>query len=756
MKLRPLTTSADQADAYSMVDHALDAVNHGFSIFPCRSNGKEPACRNGLLDATHSSNKIKRHWAKNPTNNIGITTGEISDIIVLDVDGDQGKRTLRALIERNGPIPKTIQVLTGAGRHIYFKHPGQPVRNSAGKLGPGLDVRGDGGYVIGAGSMHPSGKRYRYRLDRGPDSVEIAEAPRWLVDLLTRNPPRTARQAAPKGKPATARATAYGKAALAAEAKQVASTPVGRRNDALNRSAYKCGKLVAAGVIDEDDVLCILEDAAEEAGLNHSEIGRTIASGLEAGKRQPRSIDLSNETNASPPRAVDDNPAAAFARELAGLGCTDTDNAQRFARQHAGCAVHCAQKGWMIFDGKRWAADTSKRRVLLAQGTARSIATEAAHIDGNESRVDRARWSKMSLSKSGLDRMLDLAVPMMSAPVETFDVDPMLLNVENGTLDLRTGELRRHDPADMITRLVSVAYDPKATAPTFKRFLKKVLNDDPELYRFVKRAAGYTLTGSTKDQVFFYLKGRQKNGKSTFVNLIRDMLADYASHTPTETLLVKQYDNAIPNDLARLQGVRMVTAIESAPGKQLDEARVKAVTGGDPVTARFLRGEYFQFFPHFKLWFVANDDPRVRSTDDALWRRIRVIPFDVVIPDDECDPDLPAKLRAELPGILAWAVQGGLEWQRIGLAAPASVMAATTAYRERADHLKRFLAECVMHKDGGQVPSSTFHESYRTWCMKEHEQPLNISAFNAQLTALDYTNAKTKTGRMWRGIALTR
>ncbi len=184
------------------------------------------------------------------------------------------------------------------------------------------------------------------------------------------------------------------------------------------------------------------------------------------------------------------------------------------------------------------------------------------------------------------------------------------------------------------------------------------------LMEYVQKAIGYTHTGVITEQIFFFLHGITNTSKSTIANLIRQMLGDYGVHTPTETLLSKQYDNAIPADLARLAGARMVTAIEANWNWQIDEARIKAITGGDPITARFLHQNFFEFVPEFKLWFAANDFPRVRGTDGAFWERVRVIPFRVHIPPEKRDPKLPEKLRAEWPGILAWAVRGCLKWQR--------------------------------------------------------------------------------------------
>ena len=234
------------------------------------------------------------------------------------------------------------------------------------------------------------------------------------------------------------------------------------------------------------------------------------------------------------------------------------------------------------------------------------------------------------------------------------------------------------------------------------------------------------------------------------------MLGDYGMHTPTETLMLKTYDNNIPNDLARLNGARLVTAIEAAPGRQLDDARIKAMTGGDPITARFMRAEFFEFVPTFKLWFVANDDPRVRSTDDALWRRIRVIPFDVVIPETERDPDLPDKLRAEWPGILAWAVRGCIEWQQSGLQTPDLVLAATSSYRKRADHVLRFLRECVFQEEHSETAASLVCRAYVDWCAENHERSLSTAQFKKQLEDQGYQHARVKSGSVWRQIRLRR
>jgi putative DNA primase/helicase len=274
--------------------------------------------------------------------------------------------------------------------------------------------------------------------------------------------------------------------------------------------------------------------------------------------------------------------------------------------------------------------------------------------------------------------------------------------------------------------------------------------------KFIQKAFGYSLTGITTEQVLFFVYGKSgSNGKSTLVNLFRDMLGDYGLHTPTESLLVKQYDNAIPADLARLDGARMVTAIEANFNRHLDEAKIKSITGGEPIAARFMRQNFFQFAPVLKLWLVANDQLRVRGTDDAFWRRVRVIPLTVEIPETERDPNLPTKLRAERPGILAWAVRGCLKWQHDGLGMPGAVERATSGWQKEMDHLKRFVAEQLDIAPGIKVAASQLFDLYSRWCVQHGEQSLTVQDFKAKLQeTLDITHTRIKGCSWWRGIKL--
>ena len=622
-----------------------------------------------------------------------------------------------------------------------------------------FDVRGDGGYVVAAGSLHSSGAKYRYVDGRGLEDIEVASAPKWLIDLISSAPKSTDRVAAEPTVhqiPAANvdRARAYADAARRRELDRLGKAPTHQRNDTLNRAAFKLGQLAPYSIFNITEVTDDLARVAREVGLDDHEIGPTIQSGLQAGSQHPRRLPFLKSRDrirtVEPPEKSDDDLAA----ELARLGETDTHNAQRFARRFGGNAIHTPGRGWLVYDGKRWRPDNLLQVTELAKQTARRIVDEAQHLENDAARAARSKFACQSLSKGALDRMLDLAKSLVGVEDNRLDADPWLLNVDNGTIDLRTGRRENHDPRDLLTIIAPVRANRSDKCPLFKKFLKRITGGDAGLRTFIQKAVGYSLTGSTTEQAFFFVHGKSgNNGKSTLVNLIRDMLGDYGCHTPTETLLTKQYDNSIPVDLARLAGARMVTAVEANFNRHLDEAKIKTMTGGEPIVARFMRQTLFEFNPEFKLWLVANDRPRVRGTDDAFWRRVRVIPLDIEIPPGERDPKLPEKLRAEWPGILAWAVRGCRKWQAQGLTQPPVVRSATKGWQQEMDALKKFVAEQLVIAPGLKILSSQLFDRYKKWCADHGEEALTVQDFKAKLQeTLDVTHTRTKGRSWWRGI----
>jgi len=737
----------------------LKFASKGMPILPVVPHGKKPMVPGGVYAATTDKTELKQYFQRHPDANYGVATGQVSGILVVDVDGETGRNTLSGLKAKYGELPKTVTVRTDNGRHYYFRSGGVAVRNSAGRLGEGLDFRGDGGYVVGPGSVHASGVKYQFVDGRALGEVDFAKAPKWLLDAAKAPGDKAeadieCTQPLPLAK--VERASAYAGAALRRELDRLAKAPKHQRNNTLNICAFKLGQLLPYGILSKGAVTDDLLRVALRIDLDDSEIRPTIASGLAAGQQFPRRLPF---LKADRQVATADLPGTAsgeLTKDLSKLGETDTDNAQRFAARFGHTVIYTPGRGWLVFDGRRWRPDDTHRCTELAKETARLIAEEPQYLDSDQGRASRAKFAQASLSKGALDRMIDLAESLVCAEDKSLDADLWFLNTETGTIDLRTGRRQKHDPRDLLTKIAPVAANRRAKCPTFKKFLKRIMRHDAELTSYVQKVIGYSLTGQIGEQAFFFCYGKSgRNGKSTLVNLIRDMLGDYGCHTPTETLMVKQYDNAIPNDLARLVGARMVTAVEANFNRPLDEARLKAMTGGEKIAARFMRQEYFEFLPAFKLWLVANDRPRVRGTDPALWRRVRVIPFEVEIPESECDRDLPTKLKAEWPGILAWAVRGCLKWQADGLAEPAAVRKATRRWYRAADHLNRFVGEMLISAPGHAVPASTLFDLYVHWCKRNGEEPLSIRQFKERLCEFrDMTHKESKRGSDWIGVKI--
>jgi putative DNA primase/helicase len=345
--------------------------------------------------------------------------------------------------------------------------------------------------------------------------------------------------------------------------------------------------------------------------------------------------------------------------------------------------------------------------------------------------------------------------PGIPVRIDQLDADPWLLNCHNGTIELRTGNLRPHDRADLITKLAPVSYDPAAACPYWDAFLERIL-PEPMVRSFLQRGIGYGLTGDVSEQVIFILYGTGANGKSTLLNVLLDLLGDYGKQAAPELLTVKRGE-VHPTEVADLAGCRLVSSIETEEGRRMAEALVKQLSGGDRLKARFMRQDFFEFDPTHKIFLAVNHRPVIRGTDHAIWRRIRLIPFAVTIPEAEQDKHLGDKLRLEYPGILAWAVQGCLAWQREGLGAPEQVREANEAYRNEMDVLGPFLEECCVIGKVRCVASNDLYAAYTKWCQESGEHPISQKALGERLKERGCVPGKGSQGRRtWRGLGLTR
>jgi len=436
------------------------------------------------------------------------------------------------------------------------------------------------------------------------------------------------------------------------------------------------------------------------------------------------------------------------------LALTDLGNAERFAAAHAGRLRYLRERRlWLVWNDGRWRRDTSGEAERAAKDVSRSLLAEAARLEGDESRKT-AKWALASQSEPRIRAQLALAGSEREVVVEAGDLDddPWLLACGNGVLDLRTSELREPDPEDLITRGTDVHYVPNARCDRWLSFLDEVFDGDQELIAFLKRTIGYCLTGETREHVLAVFHGSGANGKSTLVGVLRRLLGDFAVTAAFDTFM-RQRERGPRNDLARLHRARLVTAAESGEGRRIDEATVKEITGGDVIAARFLYGEFFEFQPQFKLVLVTNHRPKVDGDDDAIWRRIRLVPFEQSFEGRE-DRELAAKLEAELPGILAWAVRGCLEWQEYGLGQAGAVTRATAEYREDEDVLGAFLAErCAMH---GETPTRELREQYEAYCSDLGEKPLGASVLGKRLAKRRVRRASYDGNRekVYQGVSL--
>jgi putative DNA primase/helicase len=437
---------------------------------------------------------------------------------------------------------------------------------------------------------------------------------------------------------------------------------------------------------------------------------------------------------------------------------TDLGNSERFVDAHRDHVLWCpARKSFLVWDGKRYAWDERGEVVKLAHRTARNIFHEAAYTEDEDEQKKIAGFAAISQNTTRIRAMLTESKPYLAVDMDELDADPWLINCQNGTLDLRTGKLKDHDPADRITKIVPVDYDPDAPYPRFKQFLKETLVDDAVI-TFVKRYSGYTLTGITRERLLAILYGFGKNGKTTLVELLQDVMGDYATNTDTETLLMRKYQG-VGNDVAALKGARFVSAAEVEQGRRLAESKVKQLTGRDTVTARFLFGEPFSFRPAFKLWLSTNNKPVIQGTDDAIWDRLRLIPFTQRFDGDRQDPKLPEKLRSELAGVLAWMVEGCLEWQEHGLGEPESVREATDQYRAEMDTLAAFIEDRCVVREGVVAPATPLYKQYQMWCDDAGEKPETQKMFGMRLRERGFVSAKIKRGpykdrKGWLGIGL--
>ncbi len=588
-------------------------------------------------------------------------------------------------------------------------------------------------------------------------------------------------------------------------------TSAGTRHEARRKAAYLLGGYIAGSILDYGEARAALAAAVERNTTDFTSAMHTIDDCLTAGQeaaisledleaqrhqwleehrampqhRQLTHQDATQRQNGQQPATSDPGaPAIGDAADKGALPYSDYTNCLALVREHGQHLRYCFPwKSWLVWTGTHWQRDDTGSVHQAAKQTIKRLARHAEDLDDDAAVKALMAHVKKSLSKASLDALVRTAQDEPGIPVkpEALDMDPWLLNCTNGTLDLRTGTLRPQRQADLITKCLPIAYDPHAQCPTWEHFLWRIMGgsqgqDHPDmnagelenrckaddraraLIDFLQRAIGYTLTGSTREQCIFILHGKTKTGKSTFLATLRALLGPYGQQADMSSFMHKDRDE-VRNDLADLAGSRVVCALESQEGRRLAESLVKQLTGGvDLYKARFLFQEHFTFKPQFKIFLGTNHKPLIKDTDSAIWERIRLVPFDMQIPKPERDKTLDERLQQELPGILAWAVRGCLEWQRLGeLGEPKAVITATAQYRSDMDTIARFLEECciVDKPEIAKVKASVLASAYQAWCKRTGEVPLANRDLITDLEERGYKRARgTANQYYWHGLGL--
>ncbi|WP_300610023.1 phage/plasmid primase, P4 family [Trebonia sp.] len=413
-----------------------------------------------------------------------------------------------------------------------------------------------------------------------------------------------------------------------------------------------------------------------------------------------------------------------------------------------------AWRRWLVWDGKRWAHDSTGQAARWMKSIARRVTADALAIEDEQHRRSALSSARRGESSAGVSGALTLAGTEAGIVVtpDDLDSDPYLLNCTNGTLDLRTGELRAHDPADLLTKMAGAALDPGAPGAVFSGFLDRV-QPEAEMRAYLARLTGHALEGRVVEHILPIFHGDGANGKGTFVGAILAALGDYADAADTELLNARTFD-AHPTGVADLFGLRLAVLHESDAGRRLAEGTVKRLTGGDRLKARRMREDFWHFEPSHTFVMLTNHKPVVSGQDEGIWRRLRLVPWNVVIPAEERDDRLADRLRLESDHVLTWLVRGYQDWRERGFSEPEQVTKATAAYRDGEDALGRFVDQRCLTGPNFHVRSSELYAAWAKWCTTEGVESGTNKSFTESLQNRGYQTEKTRVGMVWRRLGL--
>lgn len=412
----------------------------------------------------------------------------------------------------------------------------------------------------------------------------------------------------------------------------------------------------------------------------------------------------------------------------------DTGNAQRLLNLYSEDIRYShINKLWYYYSGDKWTADNIGKMKLLAETAIEKMKEEFTLCDTEDEEKALLRHIKSTRSNKGKENMIKECMHRVPILPHELDSNKYLFNCTNGYIDIKDGQLHPHDKSKYFTKMSNVEYTDKIDCPMWEKFLDEIFSSDKELIRFIQKAIGYSLSGYTNEQCMFVLFGNGLNGKSVFLDIVSDIMGDYAMNIQPETLMVKKFSNNANSDIARIKGARFVTTVEPDDGMRFAEGLIKQLTGGDKITARHLYKDEFEFTPEFKIWLATNHKPIIRGTDDGIWRRIYLIPFNVKIAKEKIDKNLKYKLRNELSGILNWAVQGALLWQNEDLEPPTIVQKETYAYRKEMDVITMFIDECCVVDSKAEVKTNEIYSAYKQWASDNGQYVMSSTKFGREL-----------------------
>lgn len=429
----------------------------------------------------------------------------------------------------------------------------------------------------------------------------------------------------------------------------------------------------------------------------------------------------------------------------------DAGAAQAFADRYADRLRFAPGIGWLVWNGHRWERDAIGRVVQYGIDLHHSLMADVSAIRDEAERKEAWRWANALGNRNRIEAMLRLAEsnPALVVRAAQLDADPFLVGCQNGTIDLQSGRFFEGDKGDLITRSLGTRWDEGATCPKWEKFLEGVTMSDTELVAFIQKAVGWTVSGDVSEAAFFFLWGAGANGKSVFSDTLARLMGDYY-HRASAELFDRRHDRNKAPELAEVRGRRLILASETQEGGRLDEQLVKDLTGGEEITACKKFMSPFNFPPVAKLWMSGNHKPRITGTDEGMWRRVRLLPFEASFRGDDANPNLREELREELPGILAWAVEGFRRWKAEGLGLPERVKLAVADYRAAEDDLADFIADRIEEApDAVTCPKRTVFSEYENWTEAEGiRHPMTQKQLSRKLKDRGW---KDLHGKFWRG-----